>query len=101
MSKNNFAFVKQTPKFLRELQESQDAVTAQKDREREERTRNFEDEAPVVVNAADFQTHEQLKEAEPSLKAEVSADDKKKAKLLQNVQKRNKNLLSFDDDEEE
>jgi hypothetical protein len=108
MSKNNLTFVKQTPKFLRELQESQEAVTAKKDAERERRSENFkvfqfEDEAPVVVNADDFDIKEQqLTETKngPCVKQEYF-EEKKKAKVLQNLQKRNKNLLSFDEDNDE
>ncbi len=105
MSKNNYTFVKQTPKFLRELQESQEAAVAGKEAEREIRSRSleesghFDEEAPLVVNAHEFDdTVKEVVASKPAAPA-LNEDEKKKAKLLQNVQKRNKSLLSFEEDE--
>lgn len=107
-TRKNLTFVKQTPKFLQKLQEEQQKIIVEDEKERETRKRNIEDddEAPTIVNE-EVAEKEEVEEYEKPVSNPVESpktsilDEKsiKKAKQLQNVQKRNKNLLSFEDEE--
>lgn len=99
MSKNNFTFVKQTPKFLRELQESQASLEAEKVAEKEYKIKTFDDEAPFVVNEEEIHAEASTFAKQTAMTQDKNVD-KKKTRVLQNVQKRNKNLLSFEMEEE-